>query len=107
MGYSIAADRQSVFSYSRNGPVLTLDPVATGGEGWLEFLDAYNRFCSERGGRPLFNQSRAITAEQAERAFGGEIAHFLTHRQRLDPEQRFYSDFFRELFEPDAATLKR
>lgn len=100
VGYSIAADRQSLFSYSRNGPVLTLDPVSTGSEGWLEFLDAYNAFCDERGGKPLFNQSRGITHDQARRAFGEEIDAFTARRRELDPEDRFYTPFFRELFEP-------
>ena len=99
VGYRIAADRQSLFSYSRNGPVLTLDPVSTGSEGWLEFLDAYNAFCDERGGKPLFNQSRGITRDQASNAFGEEIGAFMARRREMDPDDRFYTPFFRELFE--------
>jgi len=41
VGYRIAADQGSLFSYSYSGTVLTLDPVATGGHGWDEFLRAY------------------------------------------------------------------
>jgi hypothetical protein len=104
VGYSIAEDRQSTFSYSRKGPVLTLDPVSTGSEGWLEFLDAYNAFCSEHGGFPLFNQSRGITQEQAIKAFPEEIPAFRATRSRMDPEARFYTPFFRELFEAPAGS---
>ena len=52
VGYRIAADRGSLFSYSYHGDVLTLDPVASGDHGWDEFLRAYNDFCSRHGGVP-------------------------------------------------------
>ena len=41
--------------------VLTIDPVSTGAPGWRDFLDAYNDFCSEHDGKPLFNQSLGLT----------------------------------------------
>lgn len=100
VGYMIAADRQSIFSYTRGGPALTLDPVATGAEGWTEFLAAYNEFCSERGGKPLFNQTWGITPAQARAAFGPEIEQFQAYRHHHDPSDRFYTDYFRRLFEP-------
>ncbi|MBR9910937.1 MAG: FAD-dependent oxidoreductase [Gammaproteobacteria bacterium] len=99
VGYSIAADRQSQFSYSRRGPVLTLDPVATGADGWPEFLDAYNEFCHQHQGTPLFNQTPGITPAQVQAAFAAEIPEFLRVRERLDPEQRFYTPWFRQLLE--------
>lgn len=99
VGYRIIEDRQSLFSYTRDGPALTLDPVSTGAEGWLGFLDAYNEFCSEHDGRPLFNQTRGVTHAQAVRAFGPQIGRFLEVRRQRDPGERFYTPFFRELFE--------
>ena len=99
VGYYIAEDRQSNFSYTRRGPALTLDPVSTGSDGWEEFLVAYNVFCSEHDGTPLFNQTKGITAAQAQTAFGAEIDRFNACRRRQDPDERFYSDFFRHLFE--------
>jgi len=99
VGYSISQDTRSLFSYTRHGPALTLDPVSTGAEGWEAFLDAYNVFCSEHNGTPLFNQTRGITPAQARRALGPEIELFKAHRQALDPEGRFYNDYFRVLFE--------
>jgi len=99
VGYSIAQDRQSIFSYTRKGPALTLDPVSTGSTGWDGFLTAYNEFCIQHGGTPLFNQSRGITPLQAKASFGDEIAQFNSYRQRYDPGDRFYTDYFRNLFD--------
>lgn len=99
VGYHIAQDRKSLFSYTRRGPALTLDPVATGVPGFEGFLVAYNEFCSEHDGTPLFNQTGSLTPHQAQKAFGTEIAEFLAIRQGLDPEDRFYTPFFRRLFE--------
>ncbi len=99
VGYHIVQDLQSLFSYTRRGPVLTLDPVATGLPGWEGFLIAYNQFCSEHNGTPLFNQTGSLTAHQSQKAFGQEIAEFQSYRTKMDPEDRFYTDFFRRLFE--------
>ncbi len=98
VGYSIAEDRQSLFSYTRHGPALTLDPVSTGSEGWDEFLVAYNEFCSEHDGTPLFNQTKAITPAQVGKAFGPEIERFSALRRHHDPGDRFYTPYFRDLF---------
>jgi FAD binding domain/D-arabinono-1,4-lactone oxidase len=99
VGYHIAQDRQSLFSYTREGPALTLDPVATGVPGFEGFLFAYNEFCSEHDGRPLLNQTGSLTPHQVQKAFGPEIAEFLPIRERYDPEDRFYTPYFRRLFE--------
>lgn len=99
VGYHIIQDRQSLFSYARRGPVLTLDPVATGLPGWEGFLVAYNQFCSEHDGTPLFNQTGSLTGHQAQKAFGEEIAAFQSYRRKMDPADRFYTDFFRRIFE--------
>ena len=98
VGYSIAQDRKSIFSYTRNWPALTLDPVSTGSEGWGEFLKEYNEFCIQHGGTPLFNQTRGITRDQAQAAFGEEIDRFNAYRRSMDPGDRFYTPYFRELF---------
>lgn len=99
VGYHIAEDRQSLFSYTRNAAALTLDPVSTGGPGWDDYLVAYNAFCSRHNGTPLFNQTPAITPAQAQKAFGPEIGRFLALRQKHDPGGRFLVPFFRNLFE--------
>jgi hypothetical protein len=98
VGYSIAQDRQSTFSYSRRGPVLTLDPVSTGSRGWEGFLTAYNEFCIQHDGTPLFNQTKGITPLQARAAFGEEIDRFQEVRRQHDAGDRFYTPYFRSLF---------
>ncbi len=99
VGYSIAEDTSSLFSYTRKGPGLTLDPVSTGSKGWSGFLTAYNEFCIQNNGIPLFNQTRAVTPLQAKAAFGAEIEKFQEYRREYDPEERFYTEYFRKLFE--------
>lgn len=104
VGYHIAEDRQSLFSYTRKSPALTLDPVSTGGPGWDGFITAYNEFCIQHNGTPLFNQTPDITPLQAQNAFGPEIRTFLIYRQKHDPDGRFYTDYFRNLFESPPAS---
>ena len=97
VGYFIAHDKQSIFSYTRDEEGLTLDPVAAGDDRWASFLKEYNKFCSAHGGRPLFNQTPGLTRHQAHRAFAPEIRTFSATRARLDPNDRFYTPFFRNL----------
>ena len=99
VGYRIAEDRQALFSYSYDEPVLTIDPVSTGDEGWEDFVNAYNRFCSDHDGVPLFNQSLGLTKSQVRRAFGDRLDRFEAFRRRLDPENRFLNEYFRELLD--------
>ena len=96
VGYRIAEDRGSLFSYSYSGTVLTLDPVATGAHGWDEFLRAYNDYCSKQGGVPLFNQTKWITPKQACTAFGDRIAEFRAQVEHYDPDQRMLNAYFRD-----------
>jgi hypothetical protein len=100
VGYRIAQDDGSVFSYSHDGIVMTVDPVSTGDPGWQDFLKAYNAFCSERGGRPLFNQTRWLTPAQARRAFGDKLDQFNALRMRHDPHDRMLNDYFASFFPP-------
>ena len=97
VGYRVAEDQSSLFSYSYDSDVLTIDPVSTGTPGWREFLLAYNQFCSEHDGQPLLNQTWGLTPEQARRAFGPRLGRFDEIRRRHDPEDRFLNRFFGEL----------
>jgi len=97
VGYLVAADQGSLFSYSYDGDVLTLDPVASGDHGWDEFLRAYNVYCSEMGGIPLFNQTKWITREQVDRAFGERAQRFRAALKQYDPGQRMLNTYFRDL----------
>lgn len=99
VGYHIAQDRSALFSYTRRWSALTLDPVATGLPGWEGFLVAYNQFCSNHGAAPLFNQTPLLEPYQVQKAFPQEIETFQAARRRIDPEDRFYTPYFRNLFE--------
>ena len=103
VGYRISQDDSSLFSYSAGGTVMTLDPVSTGDPGWNEFLDAYNTFCSERGGVPLFNQTRGIRPEQARKAFGERLRRFAEMRRQFDPHDRLLNEYFSKMLEAEAA----
>ena len=99
VGYRISADTSSLFSYSFHGPVMTFDPVSTGARGWDDFLVAYNEFCSENGGIPLFNQTKWLNRELVRRAFGDRIDSFRSYRKRFDPEDRLLNEYFAEVLE--------
>ncbi len=97
VGYRILKDTSSLFSYSYEGNVMTVDPVSTGQPGWDEFLHAYNDFCSSYGGAPLLNQSHLLTRTQVERAFGERLGSFRRYRERFDPDGRPLNAYFKEL----------
>ena len=96
VGYRIAEDRSLLFSYTWDGNVMTLDPVSTGQPGWDAFLEAYNTFCSDAGGTPLFNQTKHMTPAQAKKAFGTRLERFEEYRRRYDPTDRLLNAYFRE-----------
>jgi hypothetical protein len=97
VGYRVAQDLSSLFSYSWGGTALSIDPVCTGGKGWNEYIDAYNEFCSEHDGAPLLNQTPRMRPEHTRRAFGDRIERFHEIRKRFDPDDRFLSGYYREL----------
>lgn len=97
VGYRIEKDQQSLFSYSWDGNVLTIDPVSTGDEGWEEFLQAYNEWCSQHGGVPLLNQTKWIERHQFHKAFGERAATFERYRKEFDPDDRLLSKYFADL----------
>ncbi len=99
VGYRIAKDQQSLFSYSYDGNVMTIDPVSTANDGWYTFLDVYNQWCSDRNGVPLLNQTPGLTAAVIHKAYGPErIAKFLAARRQFDPQNRLMNAYFTQLF---------
>jgi hypothetical protein len=104
VGYWIAQDRGSLLSYSYDTPVMTIDPVSTGNPGWPEFLTAYNQFCSEHGGIPLFNQTDGITPAQIQQALGDRLETFASVRRSYDPSGRLLNSYFRELLGEGSTT---
>lgn len=102
VGYRIAADKSSLFSYSFDGPVMTFDPVSTGNPGWEDFLHAYNELASGLGGVPLFNQTNFLTRDQVSKAFKDRPQLFESYRQKYDPGDRLLNAYFKELLVPTA-----
>ena len=98
VGYRIAHDQQSHFSYSFDGNILTIDPVSTANPGWIDFLHVYNDFASERSGRPLFNQTYGLKRTHVDLAFGDRVKKFEKQRKKFDPHDRMLNAYFRELF---------
>lgn len=98
VSYHVAQDRHSLLSYSRDSDVWTLDPVSTGVEpGWHDFLRAFNDFCSDRQGVPLFNQTPHLERRHVVRAFGERLERFENVRRRLDPTDRMLNEYFANL----------
>lgn len=97
VGYWISQDQNSLLSYSYDGPVMTIDPVSTGNPGWPDFLLAYNQFCSDHGGIPLFNQTDAITPAQVQKALGDRLKTFAAARKTYDPSGRLLNSYFRDM----------
>jgi FAD/FMN-containing dehydrogenase len=106
VGYAVEKDDNALFSYSRAGLAITIDPTSTGGDKWEKFLDAFNNHCSQRGGKPLFNQTPGLKPEHVQRAFSDQIRTFLKLRAKHDPQGRFYTPWFRELFSEPAVKAR-
>ena len=83
VGYRISQDQNSLLSYSYDGPVMTVDPVSTGSTGWKPYLEAYNQFCSDRGGLPLFNQTYGLTRAMAKKRSEAASQELGRHPQDL------------------------
>jgi len=94
VGYRIAQDQQSLLSYSWDGPVMTIDPVSTGNPGWNAFIDAYNQFCSDHNGKPVLNQTCALTPALAQKAFGSKLTALDETRKQYDPSGRLLNAYF-------------
>ncbi len=99
VGYRINQDTNNLFSYSSEGQVVTIDPVSTGDPGWDKFLDAFNEFSIQRGGRPLFNQTPRLTPSQAKKAIGDRIDIFMGYQKRFDPNGRLLSSYFNQFLQ--------
>jgi FAD/FMN-containing dehydrogenase len=97
IGYRVAKSRHALFSYSWDGDVMTIDPVAIGGPEWDRFADRFNEFCIARGGKPLMNQTPRLTAEQMRAAFAARVDRFNALRRALDPGERLLSAQLRRL----------
>ena len=99
VGYRVTQSRHALLSYSWDGDVMTIDPVALGGPEWERFAAAFSQFAIAHGGQPLLNQTPLLDAGQLRQAFGERLDEFLAWRGQLDPEARFLNTHFRDLLD--------
>jgi FAD binding domain len=92
-------DKGSLFSVSYTGPMFTLEPSSTGGDGWDDYLIDFNHFATLNGGVPTFNQTRALQPEHVTKAFGERAKLFRALRQRTDPINRLRNSYFAYLLD--------
>ena len=103
VGYRIDRDPSSLLSYAPDGPVMTLDPVSTGGPGWARFLDSFNEFAAHHRGTPLLNQTPQLRAGQVRQAFGSRLDELSRIRRETDPEDRLLNQYFATILDEAAA----
>jgi FAD/FMN-containing dehydrogenase len=108
VGYRMVADKNALLSFTHDAPAMSIDPASTGGPGWDAFLEAFNEFSSARGGHPLLNQTKHLTAEQVGKAYGARWSEFAEARRVRDPGDRLLSSYFATLLQsakPDQTML--
>ncbi|CAD7695178.1 unnamed protein product [Ostreobium quekettii] len=102
VGYRIFQDNSAILSHAAHGESISIDPATVAGQPeWEPFLEEYNKFCSERNGTPLLNQTPVLKPEQAqaEGAYGKALPAFREARKAADPEGRFLTPHLRDLLD--------
>jgi FAD/FMN-containing dehydrogenase len=101
--YRIRIEKNSLLSPSYDEERMTLDPVrpvtknAKLMEAWDKFCFEYNEFAVQYGGKCTFNQTKVLSRPQVEKAFGDKWEQFKKAREKADPQNRFLSNYFKEL----------
>jgi FAD/FMN-containing dehydrogenase len=97
--YLMAQDGYSLLSPTAGEAAFTMDvtDTRTNDPRWRDFNVRFNTLIAGFGGRPLLNQTKELTAEIVARTLGEDWERFLAIRRQEDPEERFLSDYFREL----------
>lgn len=99
LSYHMRQDDHSPLSPSATEDVLTLDAIDTRPNDplWIAFNRELNEVAADFGGRPLFNQTKQLSRDIVHRTLGREWERLLATRTKEDPDDRFLSDFFRDL----------
>lgn len=99
--YFIRKDTSSLLSYTYEGDIISLDPIhAPGGSeqaAWAAFLQAFNGWAHERGGRPLLNQSPFVKREHVVAAYRDRWKTLSDWVGSVDPNRRMVNPFFANL----------
>ena len=101
--YRIRVENKALLSPSHDEERMTLDPLRPVTKNqklmaaWDQFCYAYNEFAVQHGGKCTFNQTKVLTKQQVEKAFGEKWERFRKARETADPRNRFLSNYFKEL----------
>lgn len=102
--YHIRVDKNSLLSYTHDEEIFSIDPIhaVTDLEPWQNFLKEFNKFCAERKGIPLLNQSPFVERAHVEAAWGDRWQQFSDWVHSIDPAGRMLNPFFAELLSPQS-----
>jgi hypothetical protein len=99
VSYHIPKDTSSILSYTRDGDVLTIDPIHAFSDlpAWQRYLREYNEFSYQRKGIPLLNQTPFVEKKYFLAVHGERWREFCDWVRTVDPERRMMNGFFAEL----------
>jgi hypothetical protein len=105
-GYHIRQDPNSILSYTYDEEVFSIDPIhaVTDAAAWATFLEAFNDFAAQRGGKPLLNQSPFVQRAHVEAAYGQRWLDLVKWLRTMDPGQRMVNQYFAGLMGSAAAS---
>ncbi len=101
--YRLRLENKAILSPTYSEDRMTLDPVRPVTkdkklmDGWDKFCYAYNEFAVKYGGKCTFNQTKVLSKEQVEKAFGKNWEKFKKVRESADPRRRLLSGYFEKL----------
>jgi FAD/FMN-containing dehydrogenase len=97
--YLMNQDVHSLLSPTASEAAFTMDVTDTRVHDlrWAEFNQRFNVLIAGFGGRPLLNQTKALTKEAVKKTLGADWTRFLKIRTAEDPDNRFLSEYFAQL----------
>jgi FAD/FMN-containing dehydrogenase len=96
IAYRIERDQSALLSPSYDQPLFALKLRSTNLDGWENFLLDFADLAARFGGIPLFNQTRGMSPQHAQEAYGQRLDRFRKVRRELDPYNRCLNQFFAE-----------
>lgn len=99
LSYHQRRDDHSTLSAMPTEDVMTIDAIDSRPTHprWIQFNRELNEIAADFGGRPIFNQTKHLSRDVVQRTIGTEWQRLLATRAEEDPDDRFLSDFFRDL----------
>jgi hypothetical protein len=94
VSFRLAQDKSALLSPSFDGPMLTISPLSTQGEGWDDFVFEFADFAAKYGGIPLFNQTKHASPTLVAQRYGTRLSFFRKVRAELDPGNRLLNHYF-------------